>query len=111
MKVRSVVRNAVIGLAFCVASLPLLAQSAALSSPQTQLPQSLQLQAVQGRSGVYQDASGQTYTVKPENGGTLCDTHGCMVQVCSQGGCQYDYCTTAKCSKVTPPAAAKKEES
>lgn len=111
MKVRSIVRNAFIGLAFCVASLPLFAQSATAHSPQAQMPQTLQLQAVQGKPGVYQDGSGQTYTVSPNNGGTLCDHNGCMVQVCSSGSCQYHYCTTAKCSKVPPTAAAKKEES
>ena len=110
MKVRSIVRNAVIGLAFCVASLPLFAQSAASSGPLAQLPQALQLQAVQGKSGVYQDSSGQTYTVNPESGGSLCDPQGCMVQVCSAGGCQYYYCTTVKCSKVSP-TVIKKEES
>jgi hypothetical protein len=108
MKVRSIVRNAIIGLGFCVAALPLFAQNVS-PGPQTQLPQALQLQAIQGKSGVYQDALGQTYTVNPESGGSLCDPQGCMVQVCSAGGCQYYYCTTVKCSKVSPTAVSKKE--
>jgi hypothetical protein len=113
---RSLIRNFVVGLLFCVlATPPIFAQSIVAGSSEKPLPSQLMLQATPGsKSGTYQDASGTTYNVSPQNaGGTLCDPHGCVVQVCQGGACSYNYCTAASCRRMTVgvPGADRKSSS
>ncbi|MFC5741133.1 hypothetical protein [Dyella tabacisoli] len=54
----------------------------------------------------YRDSFGQTYTVNPESGGSICDPNGCVVQVCQGGACSYYYCTVTKCTPLRMAGAS-----
>jgi hypothetical protein len=62
-----------------------------------------ELHPVPGSTGLYVDDSGNTFRLAPQSG-SLCDSSGCVVQVCAGGGnkapCQYHWCTTSGCTKL-----------